>query len=141
MPRQHLNIKGPIMDIDNRFNEVHPSFSPLNSKFLPGNKLIDIFSNYFSFHSINRNCESNIKNHLYKLEDITLQVSSDLLTIIIVSNTSIKNYVTTSIAHIHSLSVPIIKIIYHAFKVLSTETELFAIRCGIMLQFKDLRVG
>ena len=119
------------MNIDSRFNEGWTSFSPLNPEFSPENRLIDTFSNHFSFHSLNRNCESNVKNHLHKLKDITLQVSSDLLTAVVVTYMSIKNHITTSIAHIHSLGVPIIKTIYYTFKVLSIEAELFAIRCGI----------
>ena len=54
MPRQQAIIKGPIVDMDNMFNKVFPSFSLFNYEFLTGNRLIDVFSNYFSFHSLNR---------------------------------------------------------------------------------------
>ena len=40
--RQQLNIKGSIVDINNRFNENFPLFSHFNCKFSPENKLIDI---------------------------------------------------------------------------------------------------
>ena len=131
MPKQHSNIKGPIIDIDNRFNEVLSLFSPFNCEFSLGNRLIDFFPKYFLFHSLNRNCESSVKSYLHKLEDITLQALSDPLTVVVVSDASIKNYVTTSIAHIHVHSSPVIKTIYHAVNIMSTKAELFAIRCGI----------
>jgi len=50
---------------------------------------------------------------------------------IIVSDISIKNNVVTSIAHIHSYNLPVIKMIHYATNIISTEAELFAIRCGI----------
>ena len=43
-------IKGHIINMDNRFNEIFPSFDPLNPEFCPGNRIIDNFSNHFSFH-------------------------------------------------------------------------------------------
>jgi len=43
MPKQKLNIKGSIMEIDNMFNKILSSFSPFNYKFLLENRLIDIF--------------------------------------------------------------------------------------------------
>jgi len=47
-------IKGPVVDINNRFNEVFPSFDPLNPDFASGHRIIDIFSSHFSFHSFNK---------------------------------------------------------------------------------------
>jgi len=49
----------------------------------------------------------------------------------VVTDTSIKNNVATSIAYIHVCDKPVIKTIHHAVNVLTTEAELFAIRCGI----------
>jgi len=43
-------IKGYVVDIDNRFNEVFPSFSPLYLEFASGNRVIDNFSDQFSFN-------------------------------------------------------------------------------------------
>jgi len=68
---------------------------------------------------------------LYKLEDITLQALSDLLTVVVVSDASIKNHVTTSIAYVHIYGSPVIKTIYHTVNVMSTKTKLFVIRYGI----------
>jgi len=44
---------------------------------------------------------------------------------------SIKNYIATSISHIHIHDKPIIKMIYCAINVTSTKAELFTIYCGI----------
>ena len=72
MPKQCSNIKGLIIDINNRFNEVLSLFSFFNCEFSPGNRLIDFFPKHFLFHSLNRNCESSIKSYLHKLENIIL---------------------------------------------------------------------
>jgi len=37
MPKQQSSIKGPIVDMDNKFNKVFPSFSPFNHGFSLGN--------------------------------------------------------------------------------------------------------
>jgi len=46
-------------------------------------------------------------------------------------DTSIKNNIATSISHVHIHNKPITKTLYHAVNVMSTEAELFVIRCGI----------
>jgi len=46
-------------------------------------------------------------------------------------NASVKNNVATSIVYIHVHNKLIIKTLYHALNVTSTEAELFAIRSGI----------
>ena len=58
-------------------------------------------------------------------------MSSNLLTAVIVSDTSIKKHIIISIAHIHVHGNPIIKTIYHTINIMSTEAELFTIRYGI----------
>ena len=45
-----------------------------------------------------------------------------------VSDASIKNQVAISIAHIHVHDNPVIKMLYHAINVTSTEAELFVIK-------------
>ena len=62
---------------------------------------------------------------------MVLESSSSPSVTIIALDASIKNSVTTSIAHIHTHDRPIIKMIYHAVNITSTEVELFTIRCGI----------
>jgi len=51
--------------------------------------------------------------------------------IIVVSDTGIRNNVAMSILHVYSHSNSVKKTIYHAVNVTLTKTELFAIRCGI----------
>ena len=50
---------------------------------------------------------------------------------LIVTNTSIKNNMATSIAHIYIHDKPVIKTLHHVVNVTSTEAELFSIRCSI----------
>jgi len=57
--------------------------------------------------------------------------STDSNSAIIVLDTSIKNNIVTSIAHIHTHNSPIIKTIHHTTNIIPTEAELFTIRYGI----------
>jgi len=50
---------------------------------------------------------------------------------LVVTDSSIKNDIATSISHIHLANHPLIKTVYHTMFITSTEAELFAIRCGI----------
>jgi len=50
---------------------------------------------------------------------------------LVITGASVKNNVATSISHIHIHDKLIIKTLYHASNVMSTEAKLFAIRCGI----------
>jgi len=50
---------------------------------------------------------------------------------IVVSDTSIKNNITTLVSYIHIHDQPLVKMVHHAAFVTSTEAELFAIRCSI----------
>jgi len=79
------------VDIDNKTNEVFPSFDLFSSEFSPGDRLIDVFPSCFSFHSTNRKSEENIKVYICKLDEITLLSLADPKSIVIVSDTSIKN--------------------------------------------------
>ena len=131
MSKQQTIIKGLIADINNRFNKVFSSFSSFHCKFSPGNRLIDIFPNYFSSHLLNRKSDDNIKSYLYKPDSIILQVSLDPHSVVVVLDTSIKNHVATFISHIHLHNSLVIKTIHHAVNISSTEAELFVIRHGI----------
>jgi len=51
--------------------------------------------------------------------------------VIVISDASIKNQVATLIAHIHIYDNPVIKTHHHTVNIMSTKTELFAIRCSI----------
>jgi len=69
--------------------------------------------------------------HTYKLKRCILQALADLKTAVVVSDTSIKNQVTTSIAYIHPFNNPIIKTHHYTINIIFTEAELFVIKCGI----------
>ena len=125
--KQRSQLKSSIIDVDNKCNEFFPSFSFFNKDFNPGNHIVDIFPDHFSFHP----CSLNIEKHIENLEKITLRASSDPFWFIVVSDTSIKNQVTTFILHIHSFNKPIIKTLYRAINITTAEAELFAICCSI----------
>ena len=42
-------IKGPVIDMDNRFNKVFPSFDSFNPESTLGCRIIDFFFSYFFF--------------------------------------------------------------------------------------------
>jgi len=51
--------------------------------------------------------------------------------ILVVTDASVKNNITSSIVHIHVCNKPIIKMLHHTINITSSEAEFFAIRCGI----------
>jgi len=106
-------------------------FYPLNYKLSPGNRLIDTFSNHFYFYSLNKKSKYSVKSHLLKLDNITLHVFSDPHLVIVVTDASIKNQVAMLIMHIHIHNRLVIKTVHHAVNIITTEAELFVIRCGI----------
>jgi len=121
--KQRLQLKSPLIDVDNKHNEFFPSFSFFNKEFKPGNRLIDLFSDRFSFYFHS----SNTKKHIKKLDEITLRASSNPSLTIVVSDASIKNHISTLISYIHFFNKPVIKTKHRAINVTTTEAELFAI--------------
>ena len=120
-------MKSLLINVDNKYNKFFPSFSFFNEEFRPGNCLIDLFSDHFSFYPHS----SNVKKYIENLDDIVFRASSNLSLIIIVSDTSIKNHIATSISYIHSFDKPVIKTIHRVVNITMTEAKLFAIQCGI----------
>jgi len=110
--RQWLNIKDPIVNANNRLNRIFPSFNLFSSEFSPEDRLIDVFPSYFSFHSMNRKSKESVKAYIYKLDEITFQVSVDSKSVVVVLDASIKNQVTISIAHVYTHNSPVIKTIH-----------------------------
>ena len=104
-------------------------FLSLHPELHPGSRIVDNFSDQFSFNLANKG--KNDKLHFQQLNKIVLQSSSSLYTAIVVIDASIKNDIVTSILHIHLVDHPLTKIVHHTVFVTSTEVELFAIRCGI----------
>ena len=50
---QRESIKDPVVDMDNHFNEIFPSFNLLNLEFAPGCRIINNFSSCFLFNLAN----------------------------------------------------------------------------------------
>ena len=103
--KQRLQLKSPLINVDNKCNQFFLSFSFFNKKFKPGNRLMNLFSDHFSFHFYS----SNTKKHIKKLDEIALRALSNSSSTIIVSDASIKYHVTTLISHIHSYNKLVIK--------------------------------
>ena len=114
--------------MDKKFNEVFLSFFSFNYEFSLGNRLIDIFPNCFSFYPSNRSNNQNIKSNSRHLDNITIQTLLDSHLVVVISDGSIKNQVTTFISHIYSHNKPVIKTIHHCYdlklKGLSNKTTL-----------------
>ena len=97
----------------------------------PGHRIINKFSNRFSFNLVNKK-EKNQNNICgQELDNLTLCCFSKPNTALVITDASIKNDIATSISHIHVANRPLIKTVHHASFVTSMEAELFAIRCGI----------
>jgi len=129
--RQRGLLKSHIVDIDNRFNEVFPAFDLLNPELQPSNRVIDTFSNHFSFHSFSRSSDPSFKSCLQQLDTLAIESSSSSSNALVITDTSVKNNVTSSIAHIHVFNKPVVKTFHHMVNITSSEAEFFAIRCGI----------
>jgi len=106
-------------------------FDPLNPEFSPGNRIIDIFASCFSFHTFSKCNDKDLNKCIQQLDDLAIEASDISSIALIVSDTSIKNNVTTSILHIYIHNKLITKMLHHTVNVTSTEVELFAIRCSI----------
>jgi len=115
----------------NKAYGIFPSFSPLNPEFSPGHRIIDNFSDHFSFNLVNKKEKEINKIHAQELDDMALRNSSLPYTALVITDASIKNDIPMSISHVHSANRPLTKTVHHASFVTSTETELFAIRYGI----------
>ena len=100
-------------------------------KFSLENRLINIFPSHFSFYLSDRKNIEVKKAYLCKLNKLILQASADSKLAVVVSDTSIKNQVATSITYIHVHNNPVVKTLHHTTNITSTEAKLFAIRYGL----------
>ena len=57
--------------------------------------------------------------------------SLDLQSVVVVTDASIKNQVTTPILHVHSHDRLVVKIVHHTVNIMTTEAKLFIIRYSI----------
>jgi len=117
--------------MNNRFNEVFPSFDPYNPKFSPGSRIIDNFHSCFSFHSFSKYSNDQLISHSCQLDNLAIVSSKNPSYALIVTDASIKNDVATSITHIHTCNKPVVKTIHYVVNITSIEAKLFTIRCGI----------
>jgi len=130
--RQKALTKDHLIDMSIKSHGIFPSFSPLDPEFFPGRRIIDNFSNRFSFNLVNKEKgKNNKKTHTQELDEMVLINSLSPLSAIVITDTSIKNDIAMSISHVHSAIQPLIKTVHHTSFVTTTEAELFAIRCGI----------
>jgi len=127
MIKQNLKLYSLLINMDERCNKFLSAFSLFDNEFSPGSKLIDAFSDHFSFYD--QTC--NIKGHLQNLDTITIDAFNNPHSSIIIVDTNIWNNVATSISHIYLHNSPVIKTIHQAVNTTTTESELFAIRCSI----------
>ena len=123
---QKANIKGHLVDSNDKAYGIFPSFFPLYLELSLGSGIIDNFSDWFSFNLSIRN--KNKKICCQQLDNMVLEVSSSSSTTIVVSDASIKNNIATFISHVHIANQLLIKTLHHTVFVMSTEVELFAIR-------------
>jgi len=128
MNHQRNITKCHIIDSKIKSYGIFPSFDPLHQEFTPSHHVLDKFSDHFSFNLVNKKGKDNICAQ--ELDDLVLQnsLSSSAL---IVTDTSIKNNIAISVAHVHQANSPLIKTVHHAVFITSSEAELFAMRCGI----------
>ena len=110
---------------------IFPSFSPLDPEFAPGHRIVDNFSNCLSFNLANKKEKEKNNHRTHELDEMVLRNFSDSNTALVITDASIKNDIATSISHIHSANRSLIKTVHHTSCVMSSEAELFVIRCGI----------
>ena len=126
---QRASIKGHLVNSNNRSYGMFPSFSPLHPELSLGFRIIDSFSDQFSFNLFNK--WKNDKLCLQQLDSITIESSLSQSIAIVAIDASIKNDIATSILHMHISNHLLTKILHHTTFVTSSEAELFAIRCDI----------
>ena len=129
MSHQKTITKGHLIDSNNKLYEGFPAFSSFHPEFNPGSRIVDLFPDCFSFNLASR--EKNDKKCSQQLDKMTLQLSSSPYMVIIVTDASIKKDIATSISHMYICNHPLTKTVHHAVYIMSTEAEIFAIRCGI----------
>jgi len=83
----------------------------LNLEFHPGSRLIDIFSSHISFHNTDHSFNKT-KAYCMKLDEITLELSSDSKSVVIITDASVKNNVAFSISYVHSFNDPLKKTLH-----------------------------
>ena len=101
MLKQCLKIKSSIIDINNWLNKVFSFFDSLNKEPFSDFYLVNTFSNYFSFHSVNWKDSNILTTYCNRFENIYEDslINQDIM--LIISDTSIKNNTATLVSYIH----------------------------------------
>ena len=120
-----MKIKSFIVDINNYLNKVCPTFDNLNKELLPRFCFINTFSDYFFFYTVNRKDANTKIIHHIKLDNIYKNSLINKDIVLIISDTSIKNNITTLVSHIHQGQDTIPKTVHHAMNIISTKVELY----------------
>jgi len=96
--RQKSLFKGHLHDAHSKSLGIFPSFSPIDPEFSPGNRIVDTFSNRFSFNLVNKKVKNYNKIRGQELDKMVLRLSSDSQAALVVTDASIKNDIATSIS-------------------------------------------
>jgi len=102
--RQRSLTKGHLVNSNIKSYGIFLSFSPLDPEFFSGHRIIDNFSNCFSFNLVNKKERNQNKICDQELDDMVLHCSSEPHTALVITDASIKNDITTSISHIDSVN-------------------------------------
>jgi len=100
--RQRSLTKGHLIDSSIKSYGIFPSFSPLDPEFFSGRRIIDNFSNCFSFNLVNKKDKNPNETRAQELDEMVLQNSLSPHSAIVIIDASIKNDIATSISHTHS---------------------------------------
>jgi len=95
--RQKAKIKSHLVDSNKRAYGTFPSFSLLHPELSPDVRIIDTFLDRFSFNYSGK----SDNQHLQQLDSMVIEALLLQSTAIVVTDTSIKNNIATSILHMH----------------------------------------
>jgi len=95
--QQKEKIKSHLVDSNKRVYGTFPSFSPLYPELSPGVRIIDTFSDHFSFNHSGK----NDNQCLQQLDSMVIESSLSQSTAIVAMDASIKNNIVISISHTH----------------------------------------
>ena len=97
---------------------------------------MNIFSSQFLFHKANYHFNESKTHHCNILDNIMFNTSSDPNIVVVVSDTSIKNNIATSITYIHLFNSLLKKMLYYTISITSTEQNCLLSDVRLTRQFK-----
>ena len=129
--KQYQKLKSFIVNSNDYINNLFSSFDSLYKELSSGFHLVDNFPDQIIFYIKNCKQKSFMNAYFQNLNKIFKDSCMEAKTVIVISDTNIKNNVSTSISYVCSSQNILAKTIHHTINVTSTEAELFAIRYGI----------